>query len=127
MSFLSFRDVTYRRGDLTVLNGVSFDLEPGETIVLLGRSGSGKTTALRLINRLLDGYTGNILFDGKDVSRFTDSAPPPYWLCDSGKLDSFRIGLWRRMWRLFQRLKAGQASSGKRVCVSCGPSWPRAR
>ena len=67
MSFLSFRDVIYRRGDLTVLNGVSFDLEPGETIVLLGRSGSGKTTALRLINRLLDGYTGNILFDGKDV------------------------------------------------------------
>ena len=67
MAFLSFRDVVYRRGALTILNRVSFDLEPGETLVLLGRSGSGKTTALRLINRLLDADSGLILFDGEDI------------------------------------------------------------
>ena len=67
MAFLSFKDVLYRRGALTVLNRVSFDLEAGETLVLLGRSGSGKTTALRLINRLLEPESGTILFDGEDI------------------------------------------------------------
>ncbi len=41
----------------------------GEALILLGSSGSGKTTALRLINRLLDPTSGTILIDGKDVSQ----------------------------------------------------------
>lgn len=69
MAFLSFRDVVYRRGTLTVLNRISFDLEAGETLVLLGRSGSGKTTALRLINRLLEPDSGEILFDGNNIQQ----------------------------------------------------------
>ena len=69
MAFLSFRDVVYRRGTLTVLNRISFDLEAGETLVLLGRSGSGKTTALRLINRLLEPDSGEILFDGSNIQQ----------------------------------------------------------
>lgn len=41
----------------------------GETLVLLGRSGSGKTTALRLANRLLEPVSGTISMDGQDISR----------------------------------------------------------
>jgi osmoprotectant transport system ATP-binding protein len=47
-------------------------VDRGETLVLLGRSGSGKTTALRLINRMLSPTSGSILIDGKDT-RATDA------------------------------------------------------
>ena len=46
---------------------MSFHVERGETLVLLGRSGSGKTTALRLINRMLKASSGTIRLDGQDV------------------------------------------------------------
>jgi osmoprotectant transport system ATP-binding protein len=45
------------------------EVERGETLVLLGRSGSGKTTVLRLINRLLEPSDGTIVIDGQDISR----------------------------------------------------------
>ncbi len=53
----------------TILDDVSFEVERGETLVLLGRSGSGKTTALRLINRLLEPSAGSIWIDGGDIAR----------------------------------------------------------
>jgi osmoprotectant transport system ATP-binding protein len=49
------------------LHDLSFALERGETLILLGRSGSGKTTALRLINRLLEPSSGTISIDGKSI------------------------------------------------------------
>ena len=52
---IEFRDVEFRvPNGPTVLEKFSIEIERGETLVLLGRSGSGKTTALRLINRLLE-------------------------------------------------------------------------
>jgi osmoprotectant transport system ATP-binding protein len=47
---------------------LSFAVERGETLVLLGQSGSGKTTALRLINRMLDPTGGTICLEGRDIS-----------------------------------------------------------
>jgi osmoprotectant transport system ATP-binding protein len=47
---------------------LSFAVERGETLVLLGQSGSGKTTALRLINRMLDLTGGAICLEGRDIS-----------------------------------------------------------
>ena len=52
----------------TILDQLSFEVERGETLVLLGRSGSGKTTALRLINRLLPLSGGRIWLDGEEVT-----------------------------------------------------------
>ncbi len=52
-----------------ILNRISFDLEHGETLVLLGRSGSGKTTALRLINRTLEPSSGSITVDGRNIAQ----------------------------------------------------------
>src|SRR6059036_2750265 len=48
-----------------LVEGVSFTVGKGETIVLLGRSGSGKTTTLKLINRLLEPTLGDVLVEGK--------------------------------------------------------------
>lgn len=67
MIFLSFRDVECRRNGRVVLDRLSLDLHGGETLVLLGRSGSGKTTILRLILRLLPFDGGDILFEGRDL------------------------------------------------------------
>lgn len=56
-----------RFGDNTVLNGVSLDVTPGETVVIIGASGSGKTTFLRCLNRLEDPDDGAIFLDGEMV------------------------------------------------------------
>ncbi len=52
-----------------ILDRLSLEVERGETLILLGRSGSGKTTALRLINRLLKPSEGKIYLDGRDISQ----------------------------------------------------------
>lgn len=69
MAYLSFRNVSFQAAGRTILDELSLDVERGETLVLLGRSGSGKTTALRLVNRLLDPSSGEIVIDGKEISR----------------------------------------------------------
>ena len=65
MSFAKFR---YSIGGRLILDKLSFRVEPGETLVLLGRSGSGKTTALKLVNGLLFPSSGEILVDGRPTT-----------------------------------------------------------
>jgi phospholipid/cholesterol/gamma-HCH transport system ATP-binding protein len=68
---ISFRDV-HLSFDRPILNGVSFDLGPGTTRIVLGGSGSGKTTILRLILGLLKPDAGTIVVDGIEVSRLSE-------------------------------------------------------
>ena len=62
---IQFRDVTLSIGGRPLVEDLQFDVRRGETLVLLGRSGSGKTTTLKLINRLLEPTTGDIFVDEK--------------------------------------------------------------
>jgi osmoprotectant transport system ATP-binding protein len=61
---VEFRNVAYRMGDTQVLSGVDLQVQLGETLVLLGRSGSGKTTTLKLVNRLLSPTAGEVRVRG---------------------------------------------------------------
>src|ERR1700676_5125698 len=61
---IEFRDVSYRVADTQVLSGFNLQVQSGETVVLLGRSGSGKTTSLKLVNRLLSPTSGEIRVKG---------------------------------------------------------------
>ena len=61
---IEFRDVSYRVASTQVLSGFTLRVHSGETLVLLGRSGSGKTTSLKLVNRLLSPTSGEIRVKG---------------------------------------------------------------
>ena len=67
---VSFRNVSARIGQNDILYDLSFDVEAGDTLVLLGRSGSGKTTALKLVNGLLMPRTGAVLIEGKPTTEW---------------------------------------------------------
>ena len=61
---IEFRNVSYRVGATEVLRDLSLQVFPGEILALLGRSGSGKTTTLKLVNRLLSPTAGEVLVKG---------------------------------------------------------------
>jgi osmoprotectant transport system ATP-binding protein len=67
MAAVTFAEVSYSVGGKLVLDRLSFAVESGETLVLLGRSGSGKSTALRLTNGLLRPSSGAVLVDGRET------------------------------------------------------------
>jgi osmoprotectant transport system ATP-binding protein len=66
---VSFRRVTYAAPGLAapVIDDLNLEIQRGETLVLLGESGCGKTTTLRLINRLLVPTAGEVLVEGRDT------------------------------------------------------------
>ena len=70
---ISFKDVSFRYGNEEsplILNKVSIDVKPSQVIALVGRSGSGKTTMVQLVNRLFEPFEGKILIDGYDVKHY---------------------------------------------------------
>ena len=67
-SVIDFRHVTFRAGDAhSLISDLTLSAHAGETLVLLGRSGSGKTTSLKLINRLLDPSDGELCVEGRST------------------------------------------------------------
>lgn len=67
MPEVEFRHVTFAYGDEDVLHDVSFTVEPGHTVALVGQSGSGKTTLTNLLARFWDVSEGSVLVRGVDV------------------------------------------------------------
>ncbi len=65
MALVEFRGVSYEIAGKPILQDLSLGVETGETLVLLGRSGSGKTTALKMINGMLFPTRGQVLVDGR--------------------------------------------------------------
>lgn len=69
---IEFRDVTYRYPGVErpALEHVSFTIEPGETIALVGRNGAGKSTIVKLLGRLYDPTEGQVFIDGHDAREY---------------------------------------------------------
>jgi osmoprotectant transport system ATP-binding protein len=64
---IAFRGVSFSRGSRSVLRDISFSTAPGETVVLVGRSGVGKSTILKLINRVLVPDAGEVIVLGRST------------------------------------------------------------
>jgi osmoprotectant transport system ATP-binding protein len=64
---IEFRGVSFSRGARQVLHGVSFTIAAGETVVLVGRSGAGKSTILKLINHMLEPAAGDVVVSGRST------------------------------------------------------------
>jgi phospholipid/cholesterol/gamma-HCH transport system ATP-binding protein len=70
--FIEFRNVHKKFGKQAVLKGVSLKIRKGETMVILGASGSGKTVMLRHIIGLLKPDSGQVIVDGTDITHFDE-------------------------------------------------------
>ncbi len=62
-------DFSYNEGE-PILKSVSFHIQPGETLAIVGSTGSGKTTIISLLNRFYEIQSGQILIDGKDIQQY---------------------------------------------------------
>ena len=67
---IQFAAVTYTVGSTVILDGITLDVREGDTVVLLGESGCGKTTTLKMINRLIEPTAGKVLVNGKATTEW---------------------------------------------------------
>ena len=105
MSLLAVRGIAKRFGGLTAVDGVSFDIEAGELVGLIGPNGSGKTTLLNILSGLSDPDSGEILLDGKPCHGLK-----PEQLAHRGVMRMFQLTrVFRRMNVIDNLLVAGRA------------------
>lgn len=74
---VTFRDVGFYYGDPDgehVLKGINLDVEPGQTVALVGHTGAGKSTLIKLVKRFYDAKVGQVLIDGYDISQVTQAS-----------------------------------------------------
>ena len=69
MAMLEVRDLEVYYGVIQALKGISFEVQEGEIIALIGANGAGKTTTLHTITGLLPSAAGSIVYEGKDITK----------------------------------------------------------
>lgn len=69
MAILEVKDLEVYYGVIQALKGISFDVNQGEIIALIGANGAGKTTTLQTITGLIPSKTGTIVYDGTDITK----------------------------------------------------------
>src|SRR5580700_11891879 len=70
--YIEFREVSKAFGDKVILDRVSFNVMPGETVCILGRSGVGKSVSLQILMGFLKADSGRVIVAGEDVTDFSE-------------------------------------------------------
>jgi branched-chain amino acid transport system ATP-binding protein len=112
---LQTREVTKRFGGLMALDGVSFDIRPGEILGLIGPNGAGKTTLFNTITGFLTPEQGSIRFDGKEIVRLK-----PFDICHLGIARTFQIVKPFGKMTVLQNAMVGALSRTNRTPVARG-------
>ena len=93
MSYISFKDVSkiYKMGEVEIkaLDNISFDIEKGEFVVILGASGAGKTTILNILGGMDLLTSGSVIVDKNDISKADDAKLTDYRRFDIGFVFQF--------------------------------------
>ena len=93
MAFVEFRDMlkVYRMGEVEVaaVDGMTFDIERGELVVVVGPSGAGKTTLLNMLGGMDACSSGTIMLDGREISAFSEKELTYYRRYDIGFVFQF--------------------------------------
>ena len=69
MAMLEIKDIEVYYGVIQAIKGISFEVNEGEVIALIGANGAGKTTILHTITGLLSPKKGTVIFEGKDITK----------------------------------------------------------
>lgn len=85
MAMLEVKDLQVYYGMIQAIKGISFEVNQGEVIALIGANGAGKTTTLHTVTGLISPKSGQVLFEGKDIT----------------KLRLIRSSLWG--WRMYRK------------------------
>lgn len=93
MSFIEFKNVSkiYKMGEVEIkaLDNISFEIEKGEFVVVLGASGAGKTTILNILGGMDTATSGEIIVDGNDISKANERRLTDYRRYDIGFVFQF--------------------------------------
>jgi branched-chain amino acid transport system ATP-binding protein len=68
---LEIQDLQVYYGNIRALNGISFGVGEGEIVCIIGANGAGKSTTLRTISRLIPARAGSMIYEGKDLSKYS--------------------------------------------------------
>ena len=148
MSMLEVRDLVVSYGGIEALKGISFDVEEGSIVTLIGANGAGKSTTLRSITGIVPIQSGTITFNGEDITRMDTQkiVSKGIALVPEGRrvfanltvLENLKIGAYMRndkaeiqkdieyIYSLFPRLKernwqlAGTLSGGEQQMLAVG-------
>ncbi|MCK4241481.1 MAG: ABC transporter ATP-binding protein [Candidatus Atribacteria bacterium] len=76
---LQVKDLSSGYGKVTILRDINFQIEENEVVAIIGSNGAGKTTLLKTISKLISPFTGEIIFEGQNITKF-----PPHLISQAG-------------------------------------------
>ena len=93
MSYIEFKNVVkeYKMGEVSIkaLDNTNFQIEKGELVVIVGPSGAGKTTALNILGGMDTATSGDVIIDGKNITKFKNKQLIKYREDDIGFVFQF--------------------------------------